>query len=60
MDVMFGAELPHMGLMGHATSAFVDPGLEYTLGYSQVQPALKPETVHAAAPPWSQMHLTPT
>ncbi len=37
MDVMFGTELPHMGLMGHATSAFVDPGLDYTLGYSQVQ-----------------------
>ena len=37
MDVMFGNELPHMGLMGHATSPFMDPGLDYTLGYSQVQ-----------------------
>lgn len=37
MDVMFGTELPHMGLMAHATSAFVDSGLDYTLGYSQVQ-----------------------
>ena len=49
MDVMFGAELPHMGSMGHATSAFMDPGLEYTLGYSQVQLAIKPEIVHVTA-----------
>ncbi|CAL5224065.1 g6690 [Coccomyxa viridis] len=39
MDVMFGNELPHMGLMGHATSPFMDPGLDYTLGYSQGQHA---------------------
>ena len=72
MDVMFGAELPHMGSMGHATSAFMDPGLEYTLGYSQVQLAIKPEIVHVTAihrarcsihlanPSSQQMRLTPT
>ena len=45
MDVMFGTELPHMGLMPHATSAFVDPGLDYTLGYSQVQNVMGPQNV---------------
>ena len=48
MDVMFGNELPHMGLMGHATSAFMDPGLDYTLGYSQVQLYTLPESLHAS------------
>ena len=38
MDVMFGNELPHMGLMGHATSGFIDPGLDYgSLNYPQMQ-----------------------
>lgn len=39
MDVMFGGgELPHMGLMGQATSGFMDPGLDYaSLGYPQMQ-----------------------
>ena len=44
MDMMFGTELQHMGGMGHASSAFVDPGLEYTLGYSQVQLGMGPYT----------------
>ena len=41
MDVMFGQELPHMGLMGQATSGqFIDPGLDYaSLGYPQIQVA---------------------
>ena len=39
MDVMFGQELPHMGLMGRATSGqYIDPGLDYaSLGYPQIQ-----------------------
>ena len=38
MDVMFGNKLPHMGLMGHATSGFIDPGLDYSsLNYPQMQ-----------------------
>ncbi|CAK0732520.1 hypothetical protein CVIRNUC_000142 [Coccomyxa viridis] len=39
MDVMFGQELPHMGLMGQATSGqYIDPGLDYaSLGYPQIQ-----------------------
>ena len=41
MDVMFGQELPHMGLMGRATSGqYIDPGLDYaSLGYPQIQVA---------------------
>ena len=41
MDVMFGQELPHMGLMGQATSGqYIDPGLDYaSLGYPQIQVA---------------------
>ena len=39
MDVMFGQDLPHMGLMGRATSGqYIDPGLDYaSLGYPQMQ-----------------------
>ena len=41
MDVMFGQELPHMSLMGRATSGqYIDPGLDYaSLGYPQIQVA---------------------
>ena len=50
MDVMFGNELPHMGLMGHATSGFIDAGLDYgSLNYPQMQvrPAVCTENTDA-------------